>query len=163
MTHFELSFSMHLHRHHTLATGLLSWITFALILQSSAQVPIPATKHPITGGGSSSAGVAPKAPEKPLVKTITYLVMSEPRQWTSTDGKPLLAKLIAYEEIVTTGTAAAPTTPPVASPTLIKEGRIRLLVNNKPFELALDRLSQSDRDYIEKLQTAIQKKAVPAK
>lgn len=146
-----------------LATWSLLWITFALIPQSSAQVPIPATKHPITGGGSSNVGVVPKAPEKPTVKMTTYLVMSEARQWISTDGKPLLAKLIAYEEIVTTGTSAAPTTPPVASPTLVKDGKVRLLVNNKPFELALDRLSQPDRDFIEKLRSAIQKKATPAK
>lgn len=112
-------------------------------------------------------GVVPKAPEKPVVKTITYLTLSESRQWTSSDGKALLAKLIAFEDIVTesTDTTSAPQPPamPTTTPTLIKDGKVRLLVNRKPFELAVDRLSQPDRDFIENLRAAIQKKTTATK
>jgi len=156
---------MHSHRYHLLATGLLLLINFTAILQSSAQVPIPAAKRPIIGGGSSNIGVVPKAPEKPLVKTTTYITFGEARQWTSSEGKPLLAKLIAFEEIVTDSTSASPQTPvlPTTSPTLVKDGKVRLLVNKKPFEIVLDKLSQPDRDFIENLSSAIQKKATAPK
>ncbi|MEY4485026.1 MAG: hypothetical protein RL693_2478 [Verrucomicrobiota bacterium] len=145
-------------------------LTLLFLLISSfsvAQVPVSPTQRPISGGGSASVGVAPKPPEKPVIKTITYITLSEARQWTSNDGKPLLAKLIAFEDVVTgsTGNSDATQTPviPVTGPTLIKDGKVRLLVNRKPFELALDRLSPSDRDFIESTRVAIQKKAAPAK
>lgn len=112
-------------------------------------------------------GVVPQAPVKTIVKTITYITLSEARQWTSSDGKTLLAKIIAFEDIVTESAdkseAQQTATMPTTTPTLIKDGKIRLLVNRKPFELALDKLSQPDRDFVENLRSAIQKKAVPLK
>lgn len=145
-------------------------LTLLVLLISSfsvAQVPVSPTQRPITGGGSASVGVTPKAPGKTVVKTITYITLSEARQWTSSDGKALLAKLIAFEDIVTESTdttsAPQPAVMPTTPPTLIKDGKIRLLVNSKPFELALDRLSPPDRELIEKIQAALQKKVTPAK
>lgn len=136
-------------------------------VRAGAQVPVSPTQRPITGGGSASVGVAPKAPAKQVVKTITYITLSEARQWTSSDGKALLAKLIAFEGIVIESTdttsAAQPAAMPTTPPTVVKDGRVRLLLNGKAVELALDRLSTPDREYIEKIQAAIQKKAVPVK
>lgn len=148
----------------------ISRLTLLLLLPSSfsiAQVPVSPTQRPITGGGSASIGVAPQPPGKTLVKTITYITLSESRQWTSSDGKSLLAKLIAFEDIVTESTdkpdANQSAAMPTNTPTLIKDGKVRLLVNRKPFELALDKLSQPDRDFVENLRSAMQKKAPPAK
>ncbi|CAN5912320.1 hypothetical protein BH11VER1_BH11VER1_18450 [soil metagenome] len=145
-------------------------LTLLFLLISSlsvAQVPISPNQRPISGGGSASVGVVPQAPVKTIVKTITYITLSEARQWTSSDGKTLLAKIIAFEDIVTESAdkseAQQTATMPTTTPTLIKDGKIRLLVNRKPFELALDKLSQPDRDFVENLRSAIQKKAVPLK
>ncbi len=158
---------MHAPRKHKMNWGLLLLIPCLTIHQSSAQVPTSPTQRPITGGGSASIGVAPQAPGKTVVKTTTYITLSEARQWTSSDGKTLLAKLIAFEDIVTESTdkpdAHQTAVMPTTTPTLIKDGKVRLLVNRQPFELALDKLSQPDRDFIENLRSAMQKKAVPVK
>lgn len=159
---FELSSGMDASRIHQLTLLLLLISSFAI-----AQVPVSPTQRPIAGGGSASVGVVPKAPEKTIVKTTTYITLSEARQWTSNEGKPLLAKLIAFEDIVTESTdqpdANQTAMMPTTAPTLIKEGKIRLLVNRKPFELPLNKLSETDRNYVENLRSAMQKKAAPAK
>lgn len=118
-----------------------------------------------TGSGmsSASAGASVAKPE-PLVRTITYLTLSGARQWTSADGKPLVAKLIAFEDVVveTKGApatpAAAPTLP--AKVTVVRDGKIRLFANNKAYELAVDRLSAPDREFIETVQRAVVAKPI---
>jgi hypothetical protein len=50
--------------------------------------------------------------------------------------------------------APVPTFTPPANPTVVKDGKARLLVDTRPYELPLDRLSQADRDFIEKIRTA---------
>ncbi|HBJ85552.1 MAG TPA: hypothetical protein DDZ88_17070, partial [Verrucomicrobiales bacterium] len=60
----------------------------------------------------------------------------------------------------TTTTTAAPILP--ARPTVIRQGQIRLLVQQKAFELPLDRLSQADRDFIQERDAAIAKQAAAA-
>jgi hypothetical protein len=130
-----------------------------------AQV-IPATPKKFTkrieGSGSASLGpelapVAHKPP--PILRTTMYYTVSDSRQWTSSDGKPLLAKLIIFEETVieTQGNQAPPPTPPAmpANPTVVRDGKVRLLSGTKPYEVPLDRLSQPDRDFIEGIRTAV--------
>lgn len=137
-----------------------------------AQIVIPATPKKFTkrveGGGSASLGpgLAPSTPKPPPVtRTTTYFTLSDSRQWTSTDGKPLLAKLVAFEDIVieTLGNQA-PATPPAmpANPTVVRDGKARLLSGNKPYEVPLDRLSQPDRDFIEGIRAAVAAKNAPA-
>lgn len=121
------------------------------------------------GGGSASLGLSPQSSRPaPVVKEISYLTLSDARQWTSTDGKVLIGKLIAHEQmeqVLTSGQGATTTTTaPVlpARPTVIRQGQIRLLVQQKAFELPLDRLSQADRDFIQERDAAIAKKAAAA-
>jgi hypothetical protein len=120
------------------------------------------------GGGSASLGLSPQsARPAPVVKEISYLTLSDARQWTSTDGKVLVGKLIAYEQmeqVLTSGQSATTTTAPAlpARPTVIRQGQIRLLVQQKAFELPLDRLSQADRDFIQERDGAIAKQAAAA-
>jgi hypothetical protein len=117
------------------------------------------------GGGSASLGLSPQsARPAPVVKEISYLTLSDARQWTSTDGKVLVGKLIAHEQmeqVLTSGQSATTTTAPAlpARPTVIRQGQIRLLVQQKAFELPLDRLSQTDRDFIQERDAAIAKQA----
>ena len=145
-------------------------LTFALTLgvcamSLPAQVAIPATpkKFKVRAAGSSTASVGNVTPPatrstSTLGKTkyTSYLSISPPRQWQSTDGKSLLGSLIAFEDVVTYLTAGE-TAPPLTAPptlTVVKDGKARLLIDNKPYELPLERLSQADRDLIEKTRAA---------
>lgn len=141
------------------------------VAASHAQVVIPATPKKFTkrvtgsGTGNIGPGLTPATPQPPpVVRMTTYFALSDSRQWTSTDGKPLLAKLIAFEDIVEEGRAgqAQPTSSAhamPANPTVVRDGKARLLAGKTPYEVALDRLSQPDRDFIEGIRLAAAKKA----
>ncbi len=131
-----------------------------------AQVAIPATpkqfKVRAAGNGStitgSSVSTSPAGGGSTLGKTkyTSYLSISSPRQWQSTDGKSLLGSLIAFEDVVTY-LAAGEKAPPLTAPatlTVVREGKARLLIDNKPYELSLEKLSQADRELIEKTRAA---------
>ncbi len=114
-----------------------------------------------SGNGAARAGVS-SAKVEPMVRTTTYIVLSGARQWTSTDGKPMLAKLIAFEEVTTEATAkeAASTTntQPVIpkKPTVVRDGKARFLMDQKAYEVAIDKLSQADRDFISTMKRAVE-------
>jgi hypothetical protein len=111
-----------------------------------------------TNGGSISLG--PSVPASTRMLYTTHVTLSESRQWKSTDGKSLLGRLIAFEDITTEierGAAPPPFSPP-ANPTVVKEGKARLLINMKPYELPLDRLSEADREFVEKIREGHSKK-----
>lgn len=150
-------------------------VLLAMFLQSGALLPaqvVPATPKKFTTRSlseSSSTGIssAPKPPEI-TTRMVTYFALSEPRQWKSADGRSLLGKLIAFEDMVveakganaaaSKAAAAAPPPEPPAKPTVIKDGRVRLLVNSKPYEVALDRLSEGDRKFAEDIKAAVDAK-----
>lgn len=96
------------------------------------------------------------------VRYVTHIVLYQNRFWTSAEGKPLEAKLIAFEDLVAEvpkgATEPAMSSPP-ANPTVVRDGKIRLLVDKKPVELALGRLSQQDREFIDQMKAALAKKA----
>lgn len=128
-------------------------------LPLAAQVGIPATPNrfdtrkigdAISGG--SAVNVAPLRPQA-AVKTVTHIVLGEPRQWKMADGKSFVGKLIAFEDIVTEG-AAAPTAPP-KSPTVVRNGAARFYVNSKCYEVALNTLGVEERKFIEAAAAAI--------
>jgi hypothetical protein len=162
------------------ATPLLLSLTTlaALSLQTLHAQVVPTTPTQFTkrnvgnmsaSGGSANIGLSPNATQpKPTVREISYIALSDARQWTSTDGKALIGKLIAFEQseqILPSAQTTSNTTTPVlpARPTLIRQGNVRLLVQQKAFELPLDRLSQPDRDFIQTLDAAIAKKAAAPK
>jgi hypothetical protein len=158
---------------------LLSLATLAaLSLQTLHAQVVPTTPTQFTkrnvgnmsdSGGSANIGLSPNATQpKPTVREISYIALSDARQWTSSDGKALVGKLIAFEQseqILPSAQTTSNTTTPVlpARPTLIRQGNVRLLVQQKAFELPLDRLSQPDRDFIQTLDAAIAKKAAAPK
>ena len=49
---------------------------------------------------------------------------------------------------------AAPLAVP-KNPTVVREGKARVLVNAKPFEIALDRLGAEERKFIEETRSAL--------
>ncbi len=151
-----------------ITTGLV--LVFAL--EATAQV-VPTTPTKFgqrsmgvsnAGGGSASIGLAPgTANPKPVVKQISYIALSESRQWTSNDGKTLVGKVIAFEQmeqVLADGQTDSPEAPKLpARPTVIRDGKARLLVQQKPFELPLERLSEADQTFVRQLDEAIGKQA----
>lgn len=97
--------------------------------------------------------VVPRNPE-PKVRQVTYLILSEERQWLSTEGKQVTGKLIAFEEVVVEGVKGDVPLPQPAlpsHPTVVREGKVRLLVNRKASEVPLERLVEPDREFVEKV------------
>lgn len=170
----------------------MTWISRTLVaailpiaMPAQAQV-IPATPKKFakraTGGSSASGGVSigpgtaitgaqPARPQPPVIKQVVYFILGESRQWTNADGRAVVGRLIAFEEMVTqstTGMPAAPTAEEMtkhlggSKPTVVRDGKIRLLVNNKPFEIALDRLSDEDRVYVRQMDARTKPPAPPA-
>ena len=98
--------------------------------------------------------------ENPNVRYVTHIVLYQNRWWTNSEGKLLEAKLIAFEDQVAEapkGGAEPKFTAPPSRPTVIRDGKIRLLVNQKPVELQLEKLSQQDREFVEQINAAIAK------
>ncbi len=145
-----------------IAILLAAWADLA-----SAQV-VPASPKGFTtrttgGGSSSNIGVTsqPKPQEK-TVRTISYISLSEPRQWKSADGKSLLGKLIAFEDLIVETKIAAdakpsPSAPPLMPdhPTVVRDAKARLFIDSKPVEVALARLSEDDQKFIENIRASI--------
>lgn len=131
----------------------------ALVFGFLATLPLAAQVVPTTptkfdtrrigdaASGGASVNVLPPRTQT-TVRTITHIVLGEPRQWKMADGKSFLGKLIAFEDIVQEGNATtAPAVP--KNPTVVRGGNARVLVNAKPFEIALDRLGADERKFIE--------------
>ena len=137
-------------------------IAFSTSLPLHAQVvpavPATPTKFDTRGigdalKGGGSVGFVPVKPQT-VVKTITHIVLGEPRQWIMSDGKFFVGKLIAFEDIVMMGNAAtAPVVP--KKPTVVRDGKARLFVDGKSYEVPLDRLGEEERKFIEGTQAAI--------
>lgn len=128
---------------------------------ASSQLEIPA-RNPSdpqrfttrTTGGIASGGTSVAPPSPPKVRTTTHLVLTESRPWTNTEGKALVGRLIAFEDLVTeVEPGAAPAKPPIPPehPTVVKGGRVRLLVGAKACEILLDRLSVDDRKVVDEV------------
>ena len=151
-------------------------IFFALAAPLSAQVILPTTgkkfdTRTINGSGGSggvSINNTPKPAPPTKTKLTSHFMLGEPRQWQSTDGKSLLGTIITFEDSVIEFDAANPAAareavqkaPPAKmpdKPTLIREGKIRLLVNQKPAEVPLERLCEADRKYVEELNARLPK------
>ena len=131
---------------------------FLATLPLAAQV-VPATPTKFdtrrlgdAASGGASVNVTPPRTQT-TVRTITHIVLGEPRQWKMSDGKFFVGKLIAFEDLVTEGNAAAPAVP--KNPTVVREGKARVLVNSKPFEIALERLGADERRFIEDTRAAL--------
>ncbi len=117
--------------------------------------------RPLGGGVNPGVTVEPGKTVATTVRYVTHIVLYESRFWTSTEGKPLEAKLIAFEDLVVEAPKGAePVMPtPPTHPTVTRDGKARLLVNKKPVEIALDRLSLADRELISQIKEALAKKA----
>lgn len=143
-------------------------VGFLLTVAGISQVVVPAapgrkfTTRPIGGGAAGGVEVIPK--ETPKTRYTTRIVLSVSRLWTSTDAKLLEGKLIAFEDMVVEAPqgAAPPANPtPPEFPTVTRDGKVRLLVNGKPAEVPISRLSKGDQEFIEQVRKTYQRKTPP--
>ncbi len=149
---------------------------FAVALPLSGQVINPTTGKKFEtrdlNGSGGSGGVSINAATKPAPPTKTkltsYFILGDQRQWKSKDGRSLLGAIIAFEDSVIEFDAANPVAareavekaPPAKlpdKPTLIREGKVRLMVNKKPVEVSMDLLSEDDRKYVDDLNARLPK------
>lgn len=115
------------------------------------------TKKVGAATSTNGAAITPSS-TAPTVRRITYLTLSPLRQWTGTDGKTLMGKLIAWEEIVDSNPSKPLSTKPITEkPTLLKDNRVRLLIDNKAFEVPLTRLGAEDQKFIQTIQAGLAK------
>ncbi|MEI6177346.1 MAG: hypothetical protein WCS43_10675 [Verrucomicrobiota bacterium] len=145
------------------------FIGMALVCVSSAQMVVPGTLGKFKprsigdGGTNSGVNVIPREQGKPATaRYTTHIILSESRIWSSTDGKTLTGKLIAFEDLVAVtpqGAAQPVMPPPPAKPTVIRDQKVRLFINQKAVEVPLDRLVKLDQELIAQIQAAIAKKA----
>lgn len=151
--------------------GLVAGVGWATMASAVAQGGIPGNPmvtpknfkmRPVGGSVNPGAMVEPAKTPSPNVRYVTHVILCDSRMWTSSEGKPLDAKLIAFEDLVAEGPSgsAAPAMPaPPANPTVTRAGKARLLVNGKTVEIALERLSRQDLEFIDAIKAALAKKA----
>lgn len=149
---------------------ILPLLGLLTVASAAAQTEIPAnplvtpkkfTTRSVGGGVNPGVSVDPTKPTDPNVRYVTHIVLYQNRYWTSAEGKPLEAKLIAFEDLVAEvpkGATEPVMSKPPENPTVVREGKVRLLVDKKPVELALDRLSLQDREFVEQIKAALTKK-----
>ncbi len=135
---------------------------------ATAQVGIPSNpmvgpkKYQARGVGGTADPGATVDGTRGTTRYTTHIILFEYRMWTSADGKPLEGKLLAFEDMVADvpeGGAEPAFPPPPARPTVIKDGKVRLLVDKKPYEVPLQRLSARDVEFIQQIRAALEKKA----
>lgn len=153
-------------KHRWLRNGLFSVLVFTSL--AGAQVAVPTTPKNFTmrkmGDTSASAGIAsPTKPAETVYRMVTYVALTPPRQWKSADGRSLLGKLIAFEDMVVESKNVAPPAneKPVmpATITVVRDGKARLLVDQKPFEVSLDRLGEDEKTFVKNIDAAVKAKA----
>lgn len=138
---------------------------FPATLVAQVEIPSNPTVTPkkfatrkVSGGVDPGASVDPGKSSAPVVRNVTHIVLYQERGWTSTEGKTLEAKLIAFEDMVSTSPAAgvAPVMPPPPEhPTVVRDGKVRLLIDRKPVVVALEKLSEADRQLIATLESSL--------
>jgi len=128
------------------AKPFLIFSLLGFLVSASAQERIP--RRGISGSGSfgpPKISVAPGETKKvtKVIKQINYLAISPERQWKSSEGKSIFASLLTFN-------ADGKSAEEMKSLKLevIKEGKVRLLKDSKPFVLPLERLSVEDQKFV---------------
>jgi hypothetical protein len=144
----------------TLISALVSGLALAQVTPAH---PDRFTNRPTGGVSTGGVEVLPKGGAAPqTVRYITHIVLSTNRFWTSSDGKLVEGKLIAFEDMITEapkGAEPPPNPTPPETPTVVRDGKIRLLIKNKPVLVMLSRFSAGDLEFVEQVRKAYTRKA----
>jgi hypothetical protein len=143
----------------TLISALISGLALAQVTPAH---PDRFTNRPTGGVSTGGVEVLPKDGGAPkTARYLTHIVLSTNRFWTSPDGKLVEGKLIAFEDMITEapqGAAPPPDPSPPETPTVVRDGKIRLLIRNKPVLVMLSRFSAGDQEFVEQVRKAYTKK-----
>jgi hypothetical protein len=131
------------------------WMGLVTCLHAQTpKTPTAFVPRNIDGSQDIQPNIAPsRTKDEIITRAVTHVVLGDQRQWASADGRTIEAKLIAFEDLVMEskkGVAPAMPDPP-KYPTVVRDGNIRLSVNQKPVVISLSKLSAADQDYIEKI------------
>ena len=111
-------------------------ILFLFISQTKSNAQLKTNNKTISGAGQfgGTSIIGPKPSEfKNTTKKITYLAVSDHREWTNDQGTIIKARLIAFDS----GNKEK-----FISPTIIKDKNIRMLVGKKPYIFPLSKLNE---------------------
>ena len=120
-------------------------ILFLFISQTKSNAQLKTNNKTISGSGQfgGTSIIGPKPPEfKNTTKKITYLAVSDHREWTNDQGKIIKARLIAFDS----GDKQK-----FIPPTIIKDKNIRMLVGQKPYIFPLSKLNEVNQKEIVEL------------
>ena len=120
-------------------------ILFLFISQKKSNAQLKTNNKTISGSGQfgGTSIIGPKPSEfKNTTKKITYLAVSDHREWTNDQGKIIKARLIAFDS----GDKQK-----FIPPTIIKDKNIRMLVGQKPYIFPLSKLNEVNQKEIVEL------------
>jgi hypothetical protein len=161
-----------------LCRALPVFTTLVVSVSAFAQVVVPASPRKFgtralgsTGdlapvGISGRPGSTPASQPQPKFAQTTYVTLSDLRQWTTSEGKTFLGKLIAFEDATVTTTGRAPAAAGASGlpgkPTIVRNERVRFLIDSKPYETSLDLLAETDRKLVQGIEAAVAARSRPA-
>ena len=117
-------------------------ILFLFISQTNSNAQLKTNNKTISGSGQfgGTSIIGPKLSEfKKTTKKITYLAVSDHRDWTNDQGKIIKARLIAFDP----GDKQK-----FIPPIIIKDKNIRMLVGQKPYIFPLSKLKEVNQKEI---------------
>ena len=117
-------------------------ILFLFISQTKSNAQLKTNNKTISGSGQfgGTSIIGPKPSDfKNTTKKITYLAVSDHREWTNDQGKIIKARLIAFDS----GDKQK-----FIPPTIIKDKNIRMLVGQKPYIFPLSKLNEVNQKEI---------------
>ena len=120
-------------------------ILFLFISQTESIAQLKTNNKTISGSGQfgGTSIIGPKPSEfKNNTREITYLAVSDHREWTNDQGKIIKARLIAFDS----GDKQK-----FIPPTIIKDKNIRMLVGQKPYIFPLSKLNEVNQKVIVEL------------
>ena len=125
---------------YAMATALLASAVEAVLADDPAA---DARKRMVERPGGGIGFVTP-ARKQQKVTTIYITAISQLREWTSSDGRKMQGRLLAY---------SAPKPGETGQVVVIKEGKIKLLRSGtkKPADLLLSKLSKEDQDFVRQI------------
>ncbi|MCB1232232.1 MAG: hypothetical protein KDN19_18420 [Verrucomicrobiae bacterium] len=125
-----------------------------LVVSANAQLTLPPNPNQVSkrklgesGGASTGTATVGVKPAGPKTIVINYVAVSPLRQWTNTEGKQMLARLLAF---------SAPKEGEDGPVEVIREGKVRFLLTGgkEPIDYPLTNLSQTDQIEIKSIAQA---------
>lgn len=127
-------------------------VTFILcfFIRENSNAQIHAKNKTISGSGQFG-GASISTPKPPIlypkrkIKSITYLAITEEKEWVNSIGKTIKGRLIAFKQ----GDKIK-----FIPPTIIKDKNVRMLIGNKTYIFPLNNLNKENREQILSLKSA---------